>query len=249
MAYAASLMTSTEVSAALPGQGSRLPPTFRALRHRNYRLWFFGQGVSLIGTWMQTMAQQVLIYRLTGSAAALGVISAIGLIPLMPLALWGGSIADRAPKRTIILIAQTVMMIQAFVLAALAWTGAVQVWQVYALAFVLAAAQAVDLPARQAFTVEMVEGKEDLTNAIGLNSAMFNGARAHGSGAGGDARGGGGRRAGLPPECAEFWGRDHQPAADARPAGAEQVCAAAPVSRATWRKGSGSSFTSGRSWC
>ena len=107
-------MTSTEVTAAPPGQGSRLPPTFRALRHRNYRLWFFGQGVSLIGTWMQTMAQQVLIYRLTGSAAALGVINAIGLIPLIPLSLWGGSIADRAPKRTIILIAQTVMMLQAF---------------------------------------------------------------------------------------------------------------------------------------
>ena len=180
MAYALPLMTSTEVIAAPPGRGSRLPPTFRALRHRNYRLWFFGQGVSLIGTWMQTMAQQVLIYRLTGSAAALGVINAIGLIPLIPLALWGGSIADRAPKRTIILIAQTVMMIQAFILAGLAWTGAVQVWQVYALAFVLAAAQAVDLPARQAFTVELVEGKEDLTNAIGLNSAMFNGARALG---------------------------------------------------------------------
>ena len=173
-------MTSTAGSAALPRQGSRLPPTFRALRHRNYRLWFFGQGVSLIGTWMQTMAQQVLVYRLTGSAAALGIVASIGLIPLVPLALWGGSIADRAPKRTIIIITQTVMMIQAFILAALAWTGAVQVWQVYALAFVLAAAQAVDLPARQAFTVEMVEGKEDLTNAIGLNSAMFNGARALG---------------------------------------------------------------------
>ena len=173
-------MTSTGASAALPGQGSHLPPTFRVLRHRNYRLWFFGQGLSLIGTWMQTMAQQVLVYRLTGSAAALGVISVIGLIPLVPLALWGGSIADRAPKRTIIVIAQTVMMIQAFILAALAWSGAVQVWQVYVLAFVLAAAQAVDLPARQAFTVEMVEGKEDLTNAIGPNSAMFNGARALG---------------------------------------------------------------------
>lgn len=139
-----------------------------------------GQGVSLIGTWMQNMAQQVLVYRLTGSAAALGVISAIGLIPLVPLALWGGSIADRAPKRTIILIAQAVMMVQAFLLAVLTWTGAVQVWHVYVLAFVLAAAQAVDLPARQAFTVELVEGKEDLTNAIALNSAMFNGARALG---------------------------------------------------------------------
>jgi MFS family permease len=173
-------MTSTEAPGALPKQASHLPPTFRALRHRNYRLWFVGQGVSLVGTWMQTMAQQVLVYRLTGSATALGIISAIGLIPLVPLALWGGSIADRAPKRTIIIAAQVVMMIQAFILAALAWTGAVQVWHVYVLALVLAAAQAVDLPARQAFTVELVEGKEDLTNAIGLNSAMFNGARALG---------------------------------------------------------------------
>ena len=153
---------------------------FRSLRYRNYRLWFFGQGLSLIGTWMQTMAQQVLVYSLTGSAAALGIVASIGLIPLVPLALWGGSIADRASKRFIILAAQIVMMVQAFILAALTWNGAVQVWHVYVLAFVLAAAQAVDLPARQAFTVEMVEGKEDLTNAIALNSAMFNGARALG---------------------------------------------------------------------
>lgn len=157
-----------------------LPPTFRALRHRNYRLWFMGQGLSLVGTWMQTMAQQVLVYRLTGSAAALGIISSIGLIPLVPLALWGGSIADRAPKRLIILIAQIIMMVQAFILAALTWSGKVQVWHVYVLALLLAAAQAVDLPARQALTVELVEGKEDLVNAIGLNSAMFNGARALG---------------------------------------------------------------------
>ncbi len=150
------------------------------MRHRNYRLWFVGQGLSLVGTWMQTMAQQVLVYRLTGSAVALGIISSIGLIPLLPLALWGGSIADRAPKRTIILIAQAVMMVQAFVMAALTWRGTIQVWHVYVLAVLLAAAQAVDLPARQAFTVELVEGKEDLTNAIGLNSAMFNGARALG---------------------------------------------------------------------
>jgi len=153
---------------------------FRALRHRNYRLWFFGQGTSLIGTWMQTMAQQVLVYRLTGSAAALGMINFIAVIPLVPLALWGGSLSDRAPKRTVILITQTIMLVQAFVLAALTWTGVVQVWHVYALAFVLGAANAVDMPARQAFTVDMVEGKEDLTNAIGLNSAMFNGARALG---------------------------------------------------------------------
>jgi MFS family permease len=173
-------MASPSAAAALPRRGQHLPPTFRSLRHRNYRLWFFGQGLSLVGTWMQTMAQQVLVYRLTGSAAALGIVSFIGLIPLVPLALWGGSIADRAPKRTIIVIAQAMMMVQAFILAALTWSGAVQVWHVYVLAFLLAAAQAVDLPSRQAFTVELVEGKEDLTNAIALNAAMFNGARALG---------------------------------------------------------------------
>jgi MFS family permease len=158
----------------------RLPATFRAFQHRNYLLWFIGQGISLIGTWMQIMAQQVLVYRLTGSATSLGIISFIGLIPLIPLSLWGGSITDRFPKRTIILITQTIMLVQAFLLAALTWSGTVQIWQVYLMAFILGAATAVDLPARQAFTVDMVEGKEDLTSAIGLNSAMFNGARAIG---------------------------------------------------------------------
>ena len=126
------------------------------------------------------MAQQVLVYRLTGSAASLGIISFIGLIPLIPLSLWGGSITDRFPKRTIILTTQIIMMIQAFLLAILTWSGTVQIWHVYLMAFILGAAIAVDLPARQAFTVDMVEGKEDLTSAIGLNSAMFNGARAIG---------------------------------------------------------------------
>ena len=154
--------------------------TFRSLRHRNYRLLFFGQGFSLIGTWMQMMAQQVLVYRLTGSATALGVVSFIGFIPLLPLALWGGSIADRFPKQRVILITQIIMMLQAFVLAGLTLTGVVQIGHVYVMAFILAAAQAVDMPARQAFTVEMIEGKEDLTNAIALNSAIFNGARALG---------------------------------------------------------------------
>jgi MFS family permease len=161
-------------------KSQHLPATFRAFSHPNYSLWFIGQGISLIGTWMQTMAQQVLVYRLTGSAASLGIISFIGLIPLIPLSLWGGSITDRFPRRTIILITQSVMMVQAFLLAILTWRGTVQIWQVYVLAFVLGAAIAVDLPARQAFTVDLVEGKEDLTSAIGLNSAMFNGARAIG---------------------------------------------------------------------
>jgi len=159
---------------------SRISKTFRALRHRNYQLWFFGQGISLIGTWMQTMAQQVLVYDLTGSAAALGVVSLIGLIPLIPLSFLGGSISDRFPKRNVLLITQSVMLIEALILAVLCWTDVIEVWHVYVLSFILGCANAVDLPARQAFTVDMVEGKEDLTNAIGLNSAMFNGARAIG---------------------------------------------------------------------
>ena len=129
---------------------------------------------------MQTMAQQVLVYRLTGSAASLGIISFIGLLPLIPLSLWGGSITDRFPKRTILLITQGMMLVQAILLAVLTWSGTIQIWHVYLLAFILGAAIAVDLPARQAFTVDMVEGKEDLTSAIGMNSAMFNGARAIG---------------------------------------------------------------------
>src|SRR4030043_1347284 len=163
-----------------PNPTSRLPATFRAFSHRNYLLWFVGQGISLIGTWMQTMAQQVVVSRLTGSAASLGIISFIGLIPIIPLSLWGGSITDRFPKRTILLVTQGVMLVQAFLLALLTWSGTVQIWHVYVLAFVLGAAIAIDLPARQAFTVDLIEGKEDLSSAIGLNSAMFNGARAIG---------------------------------------------------------------------
>ncbi len=170
----------SDTAAALAARRGRLSNTFRSLRHRNYRLWFIGQTISLSGSWMQTMAQQVLIYRLTGSAAALGLISFIGLIPLIPFSLWGGSLTDRLPKRNLIIATQVLQLVQALLLGVLAWTGAVQVWHVYALSLLLSAVNAVDLPARQAFTVDMVEGKEDLTNAIGLNSAMFNLARALG---------------------------------------------------------------------
>ena len=126
------------------------------------------------------MAQQVLVYRLTGSAAALGIISVIGLIPMLPLSIWGGSISDRFNKRNVIILMNIVQLVQALFLAMLTWTGHIQVWHVYVLSILLAAANAIDLPARQAFTVDLIEGKEDLTNAIGLNSAMFNGARAIG---------------------------------------------------------------------
>jgi MFS family permease len=176
----ASRSVQSNQEAAKTSQPVVLPATFRALRHYNYRLWFFGQTISLVGTWMQTMAQQVLVYRLTGSAAALGVISFIGLIPLIPLSFWGGSLTDRFPKRTLIMATQVTMLVLALSLAGLTLSGIVQLWHVYLFAFLLGAANAIDLPARQAFTIDMVEGKEDLTNAIGLNSAMFNGARAIG---------------------------------------------------------------------
>ena len=157
--------------------GPRFSTTFRALKHRNYKLWFFGQGVSLIGTWMQSIAQQVLVYKLTGSAISLGIVNLMGFLPLLPFSFWGGSLADRVSKRKIILITQTLMALQALILAVLTLTGAVRVWHVYIMAFILGLLKAVDMPSRQSFVVEMVEGKDDLTSAIGLNSAIHSSAR------------------------------------------------------------------------
>ncbi|MGB3400731.1 MAG: MFS transporter [Candidatus Deferrimicrobiaceae bacterium] len=150
--------------------------TFQALRHRNFRLWFFGQLTSLVGTWMQTIAQNWLVYQLTGSAWDLGLLNFVGAIPLVPLTLHAGAIADRFSKRRIIFLAQVSMMILAFVLAILCVTGVVKLWHVLALAFLLGAAQAIDIPARQAFVIELV-GREDMANAIALNSGTFHGAR------------------------------------------------------------------------
>jgi MFS family permease len=157
--------------------GWHVSTTFRALKHTNYRLWFFGQGFSLIGTWMQTVAQQVLVYRLTGSASALGIVNFMAIIPLVPLALWGGSLSDRFPKRVVILCTQSLMLIQAVILGVITLTGVVEVWHIYLMSFMLGALKAVDSPARHSFAIEMVEGKDDLTSAIGLNAAIFNGAR------------------------------------------------------------------------
>lgn len=150
---------------------------FRSLSHRNYRLWFFGHGVSEIGTWMQTMAQQVLIYRLTGSASALGLINFVAVIPLVPFALWGGSLSDRVPKQKLLAITQILMLVQSVILTVLTWTGNIEIWHLYVLSFLLGAIKAMDTPARHSFVVELVEGREDLTNAIGLNSAIHHGAR------------------------------------------------------------------------
>jgi predicted MFS family arabinose efflux permease len=129
---------------------------------------------------MQSMAQQLLVYRLTGSAISLGIVNLMTVIPLLPFSFWGGSLADRVSKRKILLITQTLMLCQAFILAALTWTGLVRVWHVYLMALILGTLKAVDMPSRQSFVVEMVEGKDDLTSAIGLNSAINNTARTMG---------------------------------------------------------------------
>lgn len=154
-----------------PARGVR--QTFAALKHRNYRLWFFGQMISIFGTWMQATAQGYLVYQLTGSPAYLGVVGFAGGVPSWIFTLYGGVVADRIPRRTLLLITQSVMMLLAFGLAALVATGAVVPWQIAALAFALGVANAFDAPARLAFVRELVE-REDMTNAIALNATMFN---------------------------------------------------------------------------
>ncbi len=150
--------------------------TFRALRHRNYRLFFYGQLVSLIGTWMQQTAMSWLVYQITGSKLLLGVVAAVGSAPMMFFSLWGGAIADRYPKRAIIICTQIAQMLPALILAALAWAGLATPGIIIATAMVSGIAMAFDMPARQAFTLDMTS-REDLLNAISLNSSIFNGAR------------------------------------------------------------------------
>jgi MFS family permease len=154
----------------------RLRATVRALQHRNFQLFFGGQLISLVGTWMQSVAQSWLVYRLTGSSTLLGFVGFSSQIPVFLLAPAGGVLADRANRRRVLLITQTASMLLSFALAALALSGRVRVWHVFALAALLGVVNAADIPTRQAFVVEMV-GKEDLMNAIALNSSMFNGAR------------------------------------------------------------------------
>ena len=150
--------------------------TFAALKHRNFRLFFVGQLVSLIGTWMQNTAQGWLVYQLTGSKALLGTVAAVGSLPMLLFSVWGGSVADRHSKRTVVLFTQTGMMLTAFGFAALVGSGHIQPWHILVLAALGGVAMAFDMPARQAFMVEMTS-REDLMNAISLNSSIFNGAR------------------------------------------------------------------------
>src|SRR5437667_9578090 len=158
--------------------------TFVALRHRNFRLFWFGQLISLIGTWMQTIGQAWLVLELTHSAWLLGVVGALQFLPIMLLSLFGGVLADRLPKRKVLLFTQSFAMLQATILWILVATGHVQVWEVLVLASLLGLTNSVDMPTRQAFVVEMV-GREDLPNAIALNSSLFNMARIVGPGLGG----------------------------------------------------------------
>jgi len=163
----------------------RWPSTLAALRHPNYRLWFFGQATSLTGTWMQSVAQGWLVYQLTGSRFALGVVSFAGTIPTLFLMLPAGAVADRVPRRQLLLMAQTAMMVFAFALAGLTAAGILRTWHVGLLAFGLGVANSFDAPTRQALAVELVEDRRDLMNAIALNSTMFNLARIIGPAVGG----------------------------------------------------------------
>ncbi len=157
-------------------QRGRLQTTLRALRHRNFQLFFGGQLISLVGTWMQSVAQAWLVYRLTGSSLLLGVVGFASQIPIFLLSPVGGTVADRYNRHRVVIAMQAISMLLAFLLAILTLGHWLTVWEIIVLASLLGVVNAFDIPARQAFLVEMV-GREDLLNAIALNSSMFNGAR------------------------------------------------------------------------
>jgi len=157
---------------------------FRALRHRNYRLYFIGQLTSLAGTWMQSAAQAWLVLGLTNSSLMLGVVSFAQFLPILLVGLFAGVVVDRIDRRRMLLGTQTLLMLSAFMLAGLTWSGTVRVWHVIALAAFNGTVSSFDMPGRQSLVVEMV-GYEDLANAIALNSMMFNSARMLGPAAAG----------------------------------------------------------------
>lgn len=161
-----------------------VPRTFRALRGYNYRLYYSGLLISLIGTWMQTTAQAWLVLDLTDSPLALGSVIALQFLPYLLFSLPAGVIVDRFPKPRLILVTQSLAMVQALMLAALVFTGAVEIWHVYVLAGLLGLNNSIDNPARQSFLSELVR-REDLPNAVALNSTLFNSARIVGPSVGG----------------------------------------------------------------
>jgi MFS family permease len=160
-----------------PNEATGLKLVFRALKYRNYRLFFGGQTISLIGTWMQRIAMGWLVYRLTSSAFLLGVVGFAGQIPGFLVGPFAGVTADRMNRHRMLLATQVLAMIQASILAFLVLTGAIEVWHLVALSVLLGIIMGFEIPARQSFLIQMVENKEDLGNAIALNSSMFNMAR------------------------------------------------------------------------
>jgi len=154
-----------------------LPPILRALNARNFRLYFIGQGVSLIGTWMQQVAMSWLVYRLTGSALLLGTVGFMTQIPAFIVAPVAGVLADRVDRRRMLFITQGLSMAEALLLAALTLTGHIQVWHIMVLSLFLGIVNAVDIPVRQSFLLDMVENRADLGNAIALQSSLFNSSR------------------------------------------------------------------------
>jgi MFS family permease len=166
----------TAVNATVPARLRPASARFRAMQHRNFQLFIAGQLISLIGTWMQTTAQLWLVYKLTGSAALLGVFGFASQVPMLFLSSIGGYIGDHYDRQRGVIATQTASMILAFVLAGLTLTKLINEWELIGIAFLVGIVNAFDVPIRQAFLVEMV-GKEDLPNAIALNSSIFNGAR------------------------------------------------------------------------
>ncbi|HKP02886.1 MAG TPA: MFS transporter [Chthoniobacterales bacterium] len=156
--------------------GISLRKTFSALKHRNFRLFFSGQLISFTGTWMTTTAQGWLVYQLTGSKALLGVVAAAASAPMLFFATWGGWVADRYPKRSVVVVTQICSMLLSLAMAALVWSKVVQPWHIIVLAILGGITMAFDMPARQSFVIEMTS-HEDLMNAISLNSSAFNCAR------------------------------------------------------------------------
>lgn len=155
------------------GSSQIVSETFSALRNYNYRLWFIGQLISLVGTWMQATAQGYLLYTLTGSSAYLGYVGFIGGVPTWLFTLYGGVVADRISRRLLLLITQVSMMLLAFIMAGLLFSHTIQPWMILVMAFFLGTANAFDAPVRQAFVPELVP-PEDMTNSIALNSTLFN---------------------------------------------------------------------------
>jgi MFS family permease len=156
---------------------NRLQIIFRSFQYRNYRLFFTGQGISLIGTWMQRIAMPWLVYHITGSALLLGVVGFAGQIPTFLLSPVAGVLTDRLNRYYVLIFSQIVAMLQALALTWLYYSGNIQVWHIVILSVIMGCFNAFDVPSRQSFVIDLVEKKEDLGNAIALNSLMFNGAR------------------------------------------------------------------------